>query len=546
MLKKTIFLLCIIVTDVYVSAKTRTWAEKQTLALKILSNKTKTRAENTQLTELYSNTILSVVGNSDCGFVVVSNRDEWQPILGYSETSFKEDEIPEGLQWWINAITESMSKFSNSYTASDLLNSTRSFEPEVAPLIASTWNQSNPYNYLCPTTAKGGKYPSGCVATALSQIMNYHRYPMHGKGSYSYVFRPDDATAQQLTANFEETYYDWDNMLDNYSKGYNDAQRDAVATLMSHCGISVQMAYTTSGSGAYAVEATNALRNYFRYNENVRLCYRDYYSTELWMQILYTELNNKRPVYYKGQSNSGGHAFIIDGYNSEGLVHVNWGWGGKNDGFYEIALLNPSGEMYSRYQGMITNICSPDVEIAYESQLASDGLSINLYGSATKRLSLSAKVYEVGAEKFKGTVAAILQNNDTTIVAKKQEEVELFPADLGFQQGVDIALRSIDITNIPDGSYRVFMGCKTDKDNKWQLVRTLEGKTNSCILEKTGSDFSFTEIADDIWTGISSVKTNTNYSNRIYNLQGRNMGTDPSILPKGIYIIDGKKVVKQH
>ena len=546
-MKKVIILSCLLLAGIYASAKDRTWAEKQTIALKTIeATGTKTRTGKVQLSELYSTSTLSIIGNEELGFVVISNNDVCQPVLGYSTTLFNKDDISGGMLWWLNAITEVMETPSNKFTALDFLVSSQEFAPEVKPLITTSWNQGNPYNYLCPPMASRGNYPSGCVATALSQIMNYHKYPNHGKGAYSYVFRPDDATAQQLTANFEETYYDWNNMLDSYSKGYSDVQRDAVATLMLHCGISVQMAYTSTGSGAYAVEATNALRTYFRYNENVRLYDRRFYTAELWMQMLYTELNNKRPVYYKGvDTTNGGHAFVVDGYDKDGLVHVNWGWGGKNDGYYDIALLNPSGNKFTDQQGMIINICTPELDTTeYGSQLGSDGLSINLYGSTTKRLSLSAQVYAIGADDFEGNVAAILQNSDTTIIAKIQEGVMLHPASLGFMQGVNIALRSIDITDISDGSYRVFMGCKCEKDTKWQLVRPFEGKTNSCILVKSGSDYSFTEVTDDVWTGIVPPQKVISTNHRIYDLQGRNLDTCPSDTRKGIYIIGRKKVLK--
>lgn len=544
MLKRGFIILCLFLAFLSVSAKERTWTEKRAIALNVLSEKdVKTRAEELQLSELYTTKAISVVGSREHGFVIIANNDEYQPVLGYSVSSFDKEDFSEGMLWWMNAITEAMDNPLNNISSSSLLASSTSFATEVEPLITTTWNQNNPYNYLCPSMASKGNYPSGCVATALSQIMNYHKYPNHGKGSFSYVFRPDDATAQQLTANFEETYYDWDNMLDTYSRGYNDAQRDAVATLMLHCGISVQMAYTSTGSGAYAVEATQALRKYFCYNENVRLYDRRFYTAELWMQMLYTELNNKRPVYYKGQDTNGGHAFVIDGYDKDGLVHVNWGWGGKDDGFFEIALLNPSGSKFSEYQAMIANICTPDVQTTYESQLVSDGLSISLYGSTTKRLSLSAKVYAIGADDFEGKVAAILQNSENTIVAKVQEGIVLHPASLGFMQGEDVALRSIDLTDIPDGTYRVFMGCMCEKDTKWQLVRPYEGETNSCILVKSGNECTITKIIDDLWTGISNVEKDINKNNRIYGIQGQSYSSS-YYLPKGIYIIGGKKVVK--
>ncbi|MBR4729021.1 MAG: C10 family peptidase [Prevotella sp.] len=505
MQKKTIlFIMMLTIGLIPINAKIRTKSEMQTIASRVISvEKTEvTRGSNT-LYECYSTPVLSMFTTTDGAFAVIASDDAYEAVLGYSTTKGNEMEtLPDGLVWWMNAISQAIETKTANIMATDVLRVEKSgFAEEIAPLVTSTWNQGNPYNYMCPQMASKGNYPTGCVATALSQIMRYHQYPKQGQGSYTYVFRPDDGTAYQLTANFGETIYDWDNMLDSYKSGYTDAQRDAVALLMSHCGISVNMSYNPSGSGAYSEEATNALRTYFRYNENVRLYRRDFYSAAQWMNILYTELNNQRPVYYCGvDPNGGGHAFVIDGYDAQGLVHVNWGWGGKSDGYFDIALLNPSGSKYTDGQEMIGNICKPEIERPYISQLGAAPLNINVYGSTTKRLTISASVYDVGADDFEGTIAAIIQNDRKTIVAKKQEGVSLKAASLGFYKPIDVSLKSIDLTDIPDGTYRIYLGCRSEKDNAWQLVRAYKGEKNSCILTKTGSEYKVEDSTDDMWT----------------------------------------------
>ena len=505
MQKKTIlFLMMLTMGLIPINAKMRTKSEMQTIASRVISvEKAEATRGSNALYECYSTPVLSMFTTTDGAFAVIASDDAYEAVLGYSTTKGNEMEsLPDGLVWWMNAISQAMETKTTSITATDVLRVEKSgFAEEIAPLVTSTWDQGNPYNYMCPQTASKGNYPTGCVATALAQIMRYHQYPEQGQGSYTYVFRPTDGTAYQLSANFGETVYDWDNMLDSYKSGYTDAQRDAVAMLMSHCGISVNMAYNPSGSGAYSVEATNALRTYFRYNENTRLYRRDFYSAAQWMNILYAELNNQRPVYYCGDDpNGGGHAFVIDGYDAQGLVHVNWGWGGKSDGYFNIALLNPSGSKYSEGQEMIGNICKPDIERPYISQLGATKLNINVYGSTTKRLTISASVYDVGAVDFEGTIAAIIQNERTTIVAKKQEGVSLKAASLGFLKPIDISLKSIDLTDIPDGTYRVYLGSRSEKDDAWQLVRSYKGEKNSCILTKAGSEYQVEDSADDLWT----------------------------------------------
>lgn len=528
-------------------ARQRTLSEMQAIASKAIAKGVAVQTRNEHsLQELYTTPMLSMLGTPGGGFAIIARDDRYPAVLGYS-TSKADGQLTDGLIWWINAVNHAMESDVIAMQATTVLSSHSALAKAVEPLLTSVWNQNNPYNYHCPSMATKGNYPTGCVATALSQIMRYHKYPEKGQGTYTYVFRPSDGTAYQLTANFGETTYDWDNMLDSYKSGYTDVQRDAVAILMSHIGISVQMAYNPSGSGAYSVEAANALRNYFRYNENVRLYRRDFYSAQLWMQMLYNELNRQRPVYYTGvDPTNGGHAFVIDGYDEQGLVHVNWGWGGSNDGYYDIALLNPSSEKFSEGQEMVTNICRPEVTTDFESQLASTGLNINFYGSGTIRLTMSAKVYDVGADKFDGRVAAILQSSDTTIVAKVQENVVLSPASLGFMKAADISLRGMEISDIPDGTYRVYMGARSQKDDKWQLVRTYEGMRNSYLLVKSGSEYTTTETTDDMWMTTDLPYTTDKRSSKthIYDLQGKQHGKAPNALPHGIYIIDGRKVVK--
>jgi hypothetical protein len=382
--------------------------------------------------------------------------------------------------------------------------------------------------------------------------MNYHQYPERGIGDHQYSFKPADGDGRIISANFGETYYDWGNMLDDYSKGYTDEQADAVATLMLHCGVAVEMGYTASGSGSYGQEACLGIKKFFGYNKNARLYTRDFYTAESWMQLVYNELNNNRPIYYAGSSeSSGGHAFVIDGYNQDGMVHVNWGWGGKSNGMFDISLLNPTGYEFSAGQDMILGMCDSTINIPYESQIAAKELSFTFYGSTTKRVTISGDIYDAAAEKFTGSIACVLENDETTIVLKSKDDMSLNPVTGGQWFYTSLSLPSCNLSNVPDGTYRLFVGSKAADDYKWQLVRPKEGAVYSYIIVKNGDDITWTEDYSDMWaissttTGISPVRMNSGPSAKyIYDLQGRPRGTDPSALPKGIYVIDGKKVVK--
>ena len=547
---KATFLFLFFLITLSSSAKKRSSAEILNIAEQYLGT-TNTRAGSTNLAIIAEKEMLTIVGGEGLGFVVVSNDDSVTDIVGYSKESFSV--IPPAMEWFINTVDNNMQEMTKSGVLYAPIPPSTEFPESVEPLLKSTWDQGKPYNILCP----GGNgsstrlYPTGCVATALSQIMYYHKYPEVGIGEHQYSFQPESGVGRIISANFGETHYDWANMLDDYSKGYTDEQANAVATLMLHCGVAVEMGYTASGSGAYGQEACLGIKKFFGYNKNARLYTRDYYTAELWMEMIFKELNLKRPIYYNGVSEGGGgHAFIIDGYDKDGFVHVNWGWGGNSNGFFDIALLNPPGSSYSKAQGMILGMCKPDVDIPYESQVVATELGFIFSGTNTKRVTISGVIHNAGAEKFVGTIACVLENSENTIVLKKQEDLTLQAITGGMWYNTNFSLLSNNLSSIPDGTYRLFVGSKTAEDTRWQLVRPKEGEISSYTVVKNGTDVTWTESRDDRWTstttGISSVtiKPNDTVNPYIFDLQGRNQGKDMNSLNKGIYIIGGKKIVR--
>lgn len=549
---KTTIILSIVFISINAFAGKRGITEINSIARKTLFP-AKTRAmDSHSLRIIDANEMLTIVGDNQEGLVIVPNDDAFPEVIGYSNASFSE--LPPALKWYIAAASDAMRAMANDNICYAAIPPSSDYPAHVDQLLSTTWDQGKPYNNLCPggNGAKSSLYPTGCVATAMAQIMKFHNYPEVGIGSHQYSFQPSSGDGRIISAEFGETHYDWNNMLDDYSAEYTSEQANAVATLMLHCGVAVDMGYTESGSGSYAVEACQGIRKYFGYNEGACLYSRDYFSAELWMQMLFEELSKKRPVYYSGSSEvQGGHAFVIDGYDENGLVHVNWGWGGKTNGFYDIALLNPSNYQFSNNQHMILNICKPTEVIASKSQLGAQELNFNFYGTSVKRISIkSTKLINIGADAFKGSIAAILQNADTTIVLKSQEDNSLNPYLDGVAFYGSVNLMSISLSNIPDGTYILFVGSKSTTDTQWQLIRTLEGITSSYTIKIEGGNVSYEANQSDLWsasttTAITSVRNSTKHNQHlIYDLRGRKLGTDASTLPKGVYIIDGKKVVK--
>ena len=549
-LKATILLTLLFIT-LSTSASKRSSAEIMKIAECYLST-ANTRASSTDLKILAKKEMLTVVGRDEGGFVIITNDDNFSSIIGHSNNIFSSTSSI--TNWFINSAEQNLQEIAKNGGRYAPIPPSSEFPDSIKPLLKSTWDQGNPYNKFCPggNGSSSRLYPTGCVATALAQIMYYHKYPEVGIGDHQYSFKPASGDGRILSANFGETHYDWANMLDNYSKAYTDEQADAVATLMLHCGVAVEMGYTSSGSGSYGQEACLGIKKFFGYNKNARLYTRDFYTAELWMQMIYNELNLNRPIYYAGSSEgSGGHAFIIDGYDKDGLVHVNWGWGGKSDGFFDIALLNPSGYQFSVSQNMILGICKPTIEIPYESQVVADELGFNFYGTTTKRVTISGQIYNAAAEKFNGNIACILENDENTIVLKILENQTLQPITGGRWFLTTLSLPSNNLSTIPNGTYRLFVGSKTADDSRWQLVRPREGEISSYIIVKHDDDITWAESRDDKWTfttttGLSSpTKSKQNViTPYIYDVQGRNFGTSTNALPKGIYIIGGKKVMK--
>lgn len=210
----------------------------------------------------------------------------------------------------------------------------------VDPLMTTAWGQDAPYNNLCPEYAPGRHCKTSCVATAMAQVMRYHRYPARGIGKKSIEWKYG-SLSETLSADFAATEYQWDLMLDNYVGAYTDAEADAVATIMYQCGIAADAEYTPA-SGAYIDDAFRAAIDHFGYARESVLADREYFDDTVWAELVMDAIAAGYPVYYGGYTSSYlGHAFVVDGYDKRGYVHVNWGFGSSSDGYYPLSGLKP-------------------------------------------------------------------------------------------------------------------------------------------------------------------------------------------------------------
>ena len=306
---------------------------------------------------------------TDGGFVIVSAESRTHTILGYANSGhFDEATMPSNMRTWLDGYKEAINYASTLPERTNPQRAKRApktYTP-VAPLCSTQWGQDEPYNLQCPTD-NGQLCVTGCVATAAAQIMKYHNYPTKGKGTHSYYWRD----TVQLTANFGSTTYNWSQMLNTYSSSATTAQKNAVATLMLHCGIACDMLYGTGTSSAYTPYMISALVNNFRYNAAIKTLCKDYIGESAFLEGVIADLQAGYPCFFNGRTkNNEGHAFICDGLDANGLVHINWGWYGYCDNYFRVSALDPEDQGIG---GSASNAAFTEQVVAYTNIRPSEG-----------------------------------------------------------------------------------------------------------------------------------------------------------------------------
>ena len=452
--------------------------------------------DNASLRSTNSNVYYYVFNvNTDKGFVIVSGDERAKDVLGYSENGgFDIENISPNFRYWLSCYQEELEMLAKQPldavpTFAEVINiqtdaATKEFSNSVSPLLGGIkWDQGEPYSNLCPTDKTTGKRSVvGCVATGMAQVMMYYKWPVTGTGFYTYQ---SDNVNGDITANFGATTYDWANMLDAYTESASETQKNAVATLMHHCGVAVNMTYTSGESGANSYSIPNALATYFGYDPNMKVYTRESYTKAQWSDLIKEELSASRPVLYSGRSSGGGHLFVCDGYDSNNKFHFNWGWSGSSDGYYEITALNPSalgigggtGGGFNSSQGIFTGIQkstgAPDTssyEIVHKGALTVSETEIARAGTFTLSIGSCGNF---GTKAFTGSLGFIL----TTETGEPVALLGAFNATIisaGETYGAgNITGRSID-TSVANGNYRIYYGYweyGTASDN-WKIAQT--------------------------------------------------------------------------
>ena len=318
-------------------------------------------------------------------FAMIAADDRLPAVLAVGESGTVQDNP--GFEWFCNSIEEvSRILTSGNKSFTTTLPDPDKYPAKVDALITSQWGQDAPYSYWCPTgygeicddyTPDVVHCCVGCVATALAQLTRYYRFPAHASGTADFMIGDKNASAS-----FDATF-DWDNMLDSYPEGqYTETQGRAVALLSYVCGLISGMTYATNESGSSNHSGLAGAQNYFGYSKDASIVVRSDYSEPEWMDMVYNELSHGRPLYYQGVHVkfdptvgliAAGHSFLIDGYNEEGMVHVNWGWYGNYDGYFDIALLDVRGLQFNSYQDMAINFVPDPSLVSLIGDVNNDG-----------------------------------------------------------------------------------------------------------------------------------------------------------------------------
>ena len=378
------------------------------------------------------------------GFVIIAADDCVTPILGYSyDNNFAAENLPPNLKGWLDGYAEQIQVATEMRviateeirTEWECLRQGRNLpiksETAVDHLLSTTWDQNYPYNILCPEDPLANGNPTygyvyaGCEACAMAQILKFWEYPNDAHRVVWHEY--EHPVYGTLGANYSYaggSYY-WNYMPNQLTYSSSTNQINAVASLMYHCGVSVEMNYGPSGSEAYSSAAEIAFRAFFDYN-NATLETKSSYTDTQWISLLKNELDNGRPIFYAGSGPDGGHAFVCDGYNNNNFFHFNWGWSGGGDGNFSINNLNPTvnGHQFNFTSGQNAIIgIEPGGTNSYHLLGMNDDIKLNgyygnIYFFDTQVQEITTEVYNWGNTAFNGSLCAVVFDREGIYMAE--------------------------------------------------------------------------------------------------------------------------------
>jgi len=496
------------------------------------------------------------------GYVIVSGDDAAPDILGYSKNgSFDNRNMPENMRSFLGSLEEQI-----------LAIQTRGIKtaPQktvsggaIAPLLGNiAFEQGEPYNQKCPDWNSSTKCVTGCVAVAMAQVMRYWKYPdQTTKEIPTYTLNYTNGTSKTFQG-WDITAIDWTNMLPSYRGNESTTQIDAVATLLSLCGTSVRMNYGPSGSGASSGDIPNALKTYFNYDAGTRAIERLDYRAAEWNQTIYNELQQERPVIYSGQSSGAGHTFVVDGYDCDDFFHINWGWGGNQDDYFLLSVVDPganagigassSSDGYGFGQDAIIGI-QPSTGNEYKETVALTTSRFNAYQTLGEVPQKSFTITRTSsAQNFTISIASDRRNRlsdiytiDVGVGAFNSQgdlvtsQILFYWEDLGYGAGNSLNNTFTFGANLSDGTYTIAPISRKRGTTEWikdygadnyYITATISG--NTLTIKNVSTDLSGTikasgktEVNSTLPLEVTITNNGTFFNNEVFLfVNGKNKG----------------------
>ena len=482
-------------------------------------------------------------GAGNTGYVIVSGDDCAPAILGYGNTgSFDISNIPPAMKAWLDIYAKQVAASAKSgikYTAS-----TTADHEKIEPLITTKWNQLSPYNDLCPFDETQGEHAlTGCVATAMAQVANYHKWPERAKGIGKATFNQSP-----VERDMNGDVFDWNNMLDEYADIYGTEiygttnQRAAVALLMVDMGYSVGMKYSVQVSGANDLYVPGALIDHFNYDKATHIECKDWYSEAQWDSIIYNELANARPVIMGGNVTEyeGGHMFVCEGYEGDGFYWINWGWGGAFDGKFLLSALNVVEDPSWHFNANVAAIVGVQKPQEGSDYVWTLGNKYSIHADTdeeTGEVNIIFGLVNYSALPFEGDMA--LRVTNTATGETKHFKIEL---DHPLRAGFFIADESDSIINpLPDGVYKISTEYRP-LGGEWTLSRVKLGNAKELTLTVSGGKRTYSTPDDASTINAVTDGMSTTTKREVFDIHGIRLATlegnfQPAALRSGIYII---------
>jgi len=464
------------------------------------------------------------------GYFIVTTSEE-PKLLAYSETTnYSSDLFPEYFRQQLDNYADRLSKdeiILEEDGPKRAPQGERAVATRISPLCSSKWAQDEPYNNMCPED-NGTHSVTGCTATAMAQVMYYHKYPSAPTGTGKATLNN-----QSLTLDFSQYTFDWDNMIDEYkSGGYTEAQANAVATLMMCCGYGANMSYSASESGAYPSPARVALIKNFGYSSSAKMYMWKSYENSRWLKMIEEELQAGRPIIYTGRTSTrAGHSFVCDGRGLRNTIHINWGWG-YGDGNVDVDLMNPQGQSdgYNQSVEVIMGIQpqkeGEDREISYCFNVI-DSLKF----TPSNKMIVIPAIYNLNPDNISIDIAMSIYRG-TEFVSRQYFEKN---KRVGYETNSNPIWDTFRPSALGDGDYCAQLEVRIANEDLW--LRPEAGDRPTCIeFSISGGQMEYkgtTTSLDNV-----PVQEVQNSSNATYRLDG----TRADLNSKGMLIRNGKVI----